>query len=46
MNKIKNLMPGVALCLLIAAAATGLVNFLPALEIIGAPVLELLQVLL
>lgn len=42
MNKIKNLMPGVALCLLIAAAATGLVNFLPALEIIGAPVLGII----
>ena len=42
MYKIKNLAPGLALCLAIAAAATTLVKIIPALEVVGTPVLGML----
>ncbi len=42
MDKIKELFPGVALCILIACAATLIVKLIPALEIVGAPVFGIL----
>lgn len=38
----KEKIPGIALCLLIAAASTALVYFLPMLEVIGAPVIAII----
>ena len=38
----KQKIPGIALCLLIAAAATALVSFVPILEVVGAPVIAII----
>ena len=38
----KQKIPGIALCLIIAAAATALVSFVPILEVVGAPVIAII----
>ena len=42
MKKISEIAPGMLVCILIAAAATWIVNLAPALEIVGAPVFGIL----